>query len=847
MKINCFVLAGLLFALAFTLSHDIVAAAQPAKRTRSNETAKYKNWSISYSVRGQGDAAIVLIHGWGADSSSWSSQWNSLQFEGRVIAIDLIGHGKSDKPKIDYTLNVLSESVVAVLDHLDVDRAVLMGHSNGVAVCRDVLETYPNRVKAMILVDGPLKSVMPEAMAKAMSKRLGASGYKQLAQQMRAFLHPQGELTQQHIDRVIAAMENTPSHVLQGTFQAQFAPNFYKKSKIKVPVLAVYARNKMWSAWNAEYEQYVRELIPNIEYDCWEASHLVHFEQATRFNRRVQQFIHKINNPTEDSSADVPHFDFRVGFWINLHGFLKACSATESDRRANTGKRLLRDLDSDSRRQVSETVLSYQKKLSGRSEISDPELIELERTLSQLGNDRDVSRLVERFPDWAYDLRNVESIFRRSIWPQAEKRLNRLHQRSQQLINRNQDLLSSTAALFQNRWPTDTVLLDLVIYANWAGAYTTTTPPHIRIAESSEFEDDKALLESIVHESAHLILTPRNCPFSEAIDCAFKKVGAEPPPDLWHAILFFAVGNLVEELAMTNGTDYQPFADRHSLYRRGHWSKIKIALQEHWPSYRNGRQRLDTVLERLAQTLPRKHEGMTQGRQRGTRISPLLLVEDIETCLPFWKNGLGFNDHLTVSGKSSLDFVELRRGDQSIMFQSRAAIEQDRAAPDVKDRPFTKDGTILYVHLDGALDPVLRRLQHHPIVVKRRTMPYGLEEVGLLAPGKILVMLAAAPVDANREQSDQRIRQQQSSINLDRSEDLLASSSVRDAQVDVELAAIELRRAQVRLQQAEEKSKSNLSKLERLQLELAIEVESVKLRSAQAKLEGAKKSVGLNR
>src|SRR5687768_7051777 len=77
--------------------------------------AMLKGNRIHYKSLGDGKPAVVLVHGWSCDLTFWKEQVPALAGRVRVVLLDLPGHGKSDKPKIEYTMDVFAKSVDAVL------------------------------------------------------------------------------------------------------------------------------------------------------------------------------------------------------------------------------------------------------------------------------------------------------------------------------------------------------------------------------------------------------------------------------------------------------------------------------------------------------------------------------------------------------------------------------------------------------------------------------------------------------------------------------------------------------------------------------------------------------------
>src|SRR5947209_5910950 len=102
---------------------------------------------IRYVTEGKGEP-IVLLHGWMGDSSMWGRlDTNPATKEYQLIAVDLRGHGKSDKPHDpDKYGPEMAEDVVRLLDHLKLPKAHLVGYSMGAIVAGKVAATHPERV-----------------------------------------------------------------------------------------------------------------------------------------------------------------------------------------------------------------------------------------------------------------------------------------------------------------------------------------------------------------------------------------------------------------------------------------------------------------------------------------------------------------------------------------------------------------------------------------------------------------------------------------------------------------------------------------------------------------------------
>jgi pimeloyl-ACP methyl ester carboxylesterase len=120
---------------------------------------------IHYEAYGEGPA-MVFLHPFGANRYIWFNQIFTFARMGRVIVLDHRGHGLSDKPAQDYGIPQLASDARAVLDHADVERAVLVGNSIGSMVALQMNLDAPERAVANMLISsgtGLARGMPPEA------------------------------------------------------------------------------------------------------------------------------------------------------------------------------------------------------------------------------------------------------------------------------------------------------------------------------------------------------------------------------------------------------------------------------------------------------------------------------------------------------------------------------------------------------------------------------------------------------------------------------------------------------------------------------------------------------------
>jgi pimeloyl-ACP methyl ester carboxylesterase len=116
----------------------------------------YKNTKISYTDSGQG-MAIVLLHGFLENKKMWQEYVAVFSEQYRVITIDLLGHGESDSLGYVHSMEDNANAVHEVLEHLKIEKAIVLGHSMGGYVALALAELYPESIKKLVLLNSTAK------------------------------------------------------------------------------------------------------------------------------------------------------------------------------------------------------------------------------------------------------------------------------------------------------------------------------------------------------------------------------------------------------------------------------------------------------------------------------------------------------------------------------------------------------------------------------------------------------------------------------------------------------------------------------------------------------------------
>ena len=122
------------------------------------------------------------------------------------------------------------------------------------------------------------------------------------------------------------------------------------------------------------------------------------------------------------------------------------------------------------------------------------------------------------------------------------------------------------------------------------------------------------------------------------------------------------------------------------------------------------------------------------------KLTPVLIVEAVETSLPFWVDRMGFTKTVEVPEEGSIGFAILQRDGAELMLQSIASVRKDVAA-------FAPVGAVskgcgMFIEVEDFAD-IRQRLEGYPIVMPERLSFYGMREIGVSEPSGHTVIFAA--------------------------------------------------------------------------------------------------------
>ena len=294
-RTSCLALTALALLLASQAGAQSPAIGPGPIPGGKSHFATFDTNKVHYVTVGKGTKTLVFIHGWAGNSGFWREQVPALADKARLIFIDLPGHGQSDKPHVDYTMDYFARGVLAVMRDARADKATLIGHSMGVPVICRVHAQAPDKVAGLVAVDGLLfrPAFKPEEIEQRVAP-FRAPEYREHVTKFIQSMFPDAA-THPLRDRVLAEVLATPQYVMSSAMQGMFGTNqpAWDMHNVTAPVLVLNAPNPRWTP---EYEAYVRAVSPKTDYRVMEnTGHCLMLEKPKEFNAALLLMLQKFD------------------------------------------------------------------------------------------------------------------------------------------------------------------------------------------------------------------------------------------------------------------------------------------------------------------------------------------------------------------------------------------------------------------------------------------------------------------------------------------------------------------------------------------------------------------------
>lgn len=223
------------------------------------------NISLHYQEQGEGEP-LFLLHGNGEDGSYFVNQIAFFSDRYRVIAVDTRGHGKSPRGTAPFTMEQFAADLHNLMDKLQIQKANILGFSDGANIAMKFALKYPEQVKALILNGGNLN---PGGVKKSIQIPIEI-GYRFT----RLFAGKSKE-AKSHME-ILGLMVNEP-HIKPEELHS-----------IYVPTLVIVGKRDMIKQSHTEI---IAKNIPNAKLSVIPGNHFIANKSPERFNREVEDFL----------------------------------------------------------------------------------------------------------------------------------------------------------------------------------------------------------------------------------------------------------------------------------------------------------------------------------------------------------------------------------------------------------------------------------------------------------------------------------------------------------------------------------------------------------------------------
>jgi pimeloyl-ACP methyl ester carboxylesterase len=257
---------------------------------------------LYYEVVGTGPA-VVFVHAGIADLRMWDEQAAALADMATVIRYDCRGFGRSRSNAVPYSNRA---DLIAVLDHLGVAQATLVGCSRGGMIALDTAVEFPDRVNALVWVCSFVNGWNPpeglaypeeEALEQAMMAAEEAEEWERVAEiDVRLWVdgpqQPEGRAAAAVREKVYTmALNNYTTAAVPGAAPQPLDPPAAERlGDLTIPVLAIVG--DLDSAYTPAAAEFLAQGAPNVRIEHFpDCAHLPNMEQPERFNALLREFL----------------------------------------------------------------------------------------------------------------------------------------------------------------------------------------------------------------------------------------------------------------------------------------------------------------------------------------------------------------------------------------------------------------------------------------------------------------------------------------------------------------------------------------------------------------------------
>ena len=246
---------------------------------------------ISYDKQGKGKPALVFVHGWCCDKSYWKFQVPHFSKQHKVVTIDLAGHGVSGLNRQNWTIEAFGKDVVAVIEKLDLDQVILIGHSMGGPVNIEAARQMPKRIIGLVGVDTyqNFEAEYTQEQVDEILSSFKTDFVEASSNFVRSMFSPNADSAL--VEQIVTDMSSAPSEVGIGALQGYFI--FDLTGALKEVRIPIHCINSDKYPTNVEIGQrhalsFELKLMPGF-------GHFVMMEDPEKFNQLLTETVNTLS------------------------------------------------------------------------------------------------------------------------------------------------------------------------------------------------------------------------------------------------------------------------------------------------------------------------------------------------------------------------------------------------------------------------------------------------------------------------------------------------------------------------------------------------------------------------
>jgi 3-oxoadipate enol-lactonase len=255
---------------------------------------------IYYEVHGEGEP-LVLIMSMGSDLSGWERQIPDFSKRYRVIAFDNRGSGRTDAPDEPYSIAMMADDTVALMDALGIEKAHVLGKSMGGYIAEELVIRHPRRVESLMLAATSIGPYVAETPILESWVREAAHGIdrKTLFQLMLPFIFTDKtfedpENVEMAVETIATRPQATPIYAMKRQFIACAEHNARGRTgRVEAPTLVLAGRNDLFIPFTLSEE--LAASFPEARLVMLDGGgHELNVDVPDKFNRAVLEFLAEV-------------------------------------------------------------------------------------------------------------------------------------------------------------------------------------------------------------------------------------------------------------------------------------------------------------------------------------------------------------------------------------------------------------------------------------------------------------------------------------------------------------------------------------------------------------------------